>query len=465
MDSSIKNKTDKKTIIIGAGPAGLAAAYKLTGAGMKPIILEKDEVVGGISRTVIYKNYYFDIGGHRFFTRISVVNDIWREVLGDDFLHCKRLSRIYYNNKFFHYPLRLTNALFGLGLWSSILIFASYLYARFFPSKEEKTFEQWVSNRFGKRLYRTFFKSYTEKIFAMPCSEIRSEWAAQRIKGLSLNNVFIGKQSNKIKTLIKTFDYPRLGPGMMWNAVANAVLKKGAQINLNTEVEKIQWSKGRIESLEITQNGEKKVIKGTEFISSMPLQELMHKFTPSVPQSALKAADNLKYRDFLIVALIINQSDVFPDNWIYVHDKSVRVARIQNFKNWSPYMVPDQNKTCLGMEYFCFEGDDLWVMPDKELIELGRKELETLSLVKGFEVKDGAVVRMAKAYPIYDLDYQESLQIISRFLNGINNLQVIGRNGMHRYNNQDHSMLTGMLAAENIMGANHNLWKLTADME
>ena len=344
---------------------------------METIVLEKDSVVGGISKTVNYKNYYFDIGGHRFFTKIKAVENLWKEVLSNDFLRRKRLSRIYFNKKFFYYPLRPLNTLFGLGVWNSILIFSSYLHAHLFPSKQEETFEQWVSNRFGKRLYQTFFKTYTEKVWGISCSEIRAEWAAQRIKGLSLlsalkdaltNSQNNGRKKN-IKTLIDEFDYPKFGPGMLWHAVANSVQRNWSHVFMDSEVKSINWNNNKIDSLEVMQNGQKTLINGTHFISSLPLIDLIRKLEPAAPEKVLEAANMLNYRDFITVALIVNKRDIFTDNWIYVHEPDVKLGRIQNFKNWSPYMVPDQNKTCLGLEYFCFEGDAFWNMSDQDLIE------------------------------------------------------------------------------------------------
>ncbi len=440
---------------------------------METIVLEKDSVVGGISRTVNYKNYYFDIGGHRFFTKIKAVENLWKEVLGNDFLRRKRLSRIYFNKKFFYYPLRPLNTLFGLGVWNSIFIFSSYLHAHLFPSKQEETFEQWVSNRFGKRLYQTFFKTYTEKVWGISCSEIRAEWAAQRIKGLSLlsalKDALTSSQNNgrkkNIKTLIDEFDYPKLGPGMLWHVVAETVKKNGSRVLMDADVETINWNNNKIDSLEVMQNGQKTLVNGTHFISSLPLRDLIRKLEPAAPEKVLEAANMLNYRDFITVALIVNKRDIFTDNWIYVHEPDVKLGRIQNFKNWSPYMVPDQNKTCLGLEYFCFEGDAFWNMSDQDLIEFGKRELELLDLVQACDVEDGNVVRMPKAYPIYDSKYRDLLQVVREFLIQIDNLQVAGRNGMHRYNNQDHSMLTAMYAAENILGANHDLWEVNEGEE
>ena len=466
-------KPQKNVVIIGAGPAGLTAAYELCKAGIRSVILEKDRVVGGISRTVNYKGYHFDIGGHRFFTKVKAVEAMWREVLSNgEFLRRNRLSRIYYNKKFFYYPLRASNALLGLGIWNSVLIFLSYLRAQLFPQIPEDTFEQWISNRFGKRLYKIFFKTYTEKVWGIPCNQIMAEWAAQRIKGLSLiaavKSALIQKQQTDgdvIKTLIDAFDYPEFGPGMMWEKVKSIVEKNGSEIRLNAGVEKIFWSHGAVDGLQVTINGRPQFIEGTHFISTMPIRELIQKFDPPVADRVLKAAEALNYRDFLTVALVVNKRDTFPDNWIYIHDADVKVGRIQNFKNWSPSMVPDPEKTCLGLEYFCFEGDGLWTMPDEDLIELGKKELGILGLVNPADVVDGAVVRMPKAYPVYDGTYAESLRVVREFLNQVPNLQLVGRNGMHKYNNQDHSMLTAMLAVKNILGAKYDLWRVNAEQE
>ncbi len=468
-------KNNRLVLIIGAGPAGLTAAYELSRADVPCIVLEKDDTVGGISKTVSYKSYLFDIGGHRFFTKIDKIDDLWRGLLGDDFLRRKRLSRIYYEGKFFFYPLKPFNTLQRLGLWNSFFILLSYLYAHLLPSKSEETFEQWVCNRFGRRLYRTFFKTYTEKVWGIPCSEIRAEWAAQRIKGLSFlsvlrNAILISRNSNgnkrcTIKTLIDEFDYPRLGPGMMWQTMADAAKQNQTQLWLESVVEGILWSGSRVYALEVKREGQIETVGATDFISSMPLREAILKLKPNAPEEVREAAGALKYRDFLIVVLIVNRQEVFPDNWIYVHDPAVKMGRIQNFKNWSPDMVPDPGKTCLGLEYFCFEGDSLWTAQDNDLIELGTGELQSLGLVNANEVEEGCVVRMPKAYPIYDSTNEHSLEVIRKFLAGLENFQVMGRNGMHRYNNQDHSMLTAMLAVENLSGAGHDLWTATDEQE
>ena len=465
---------DPRVVIIGAGPAGLTAAYQLCKAEIASVILEKDRVVGGLSRTVNYKGYHFDIGGHRFFTKVKAVEDMWHEVLTNgQFLRRSRLSRIYYNKKFFYYPLKASNALLGLGIWNSVLIFLSYVRAQVFPEKTEETFEQWISNRFGKRLYEIFFKTYTEKVWGIPCNQIMAEWAAQRIKGLSLMAAVKSallqqrptKKSEVIKTLIDAFDYPQLGPGMMWETVRDIVQQNGTDIRMNASVDRILWTEGHVKAVEITIDGRKELVEGTHFISTMPVRELIQKFDPPAPNPIVKAAAMLTYRDFLTVAVVVNKRDLFPDNWIYIHDGDVKVGRIQNFKNWSPYMVPDPNKTCLGLEYFCFEGDGLWTMGDHDLIELAKKELDLLGLVSPSDIEDGSVVRMPKAYPVYGATYADALIVVRQFLERVPNLQLVGRNGMHKYNNQDHSMLTAMLAVKNILGANYDLWQVNAEQE
>ena len=465
--------TSSRVVIIGGGPAGLTAAYQLSKQSVDSLVLEKDYILGGISRTENYKGYHFDIGGHRFFTKVTVVNDMWHEVLPDgDFIKRSRLSRIFYNKRFFYYPLRPFNALFGLGLWSSFVILCSYIYSHWFPTLPEDNFERWVSNRFGKRLYNTFFKTYTEKVWGIPGEKISAEWAAQRIKGLSLlvalKNALMAQPTQGkavVTTLIDSFYYPKRGPGMMWDAVANRVTSQGGEIALGAEVEKINWTSGKVKAVEVQVKGKRETHEGGHFISTMPIRELIAKLDPPPPSEIQTAAKNLHYRDFLTVALILKRKDLFPDNWIYIHDPDVLVGRIQNFKNWSPDMVPDDEYTCLGLEYFCFEGDGLWSMSDQDLIELGKKEIEMLGFAERSEMIDGHVVRMPKAYPVYDDEYQQALSIIQQFLLQLPNLQLVGRNGMHRYNNQDHSMLTAMLAVENIFGAQHNLWSVNAEQE
>ena len=466
------NPPERPVVIIGAGPAGLTAAYELCQRRVAATIVEKDTVVGGISRTSEYKGYLFDIGGHRFFTKVTLVEKMWRDVLGADFLSRPRLSRIYYDRKFFNYPLEPKNALFGLGVFEAIHCGLSYVWARVAPVRPEESFEAWVSNRFGRRLFKIFFESYTEKVWGISCKKISAEWAAQRIKGLSLlsvvkNALFAKKSDKSIKTLIHEFEYPRRGPGMMWEKTRDIVVEAGCDVVMECPVEAIEWEPGRVSA--IRAGGRR--FAGDQFVSSMAIRELIQLLEPAAPSALLDAAKYFKYRDFLTVALVVKQPDLFPDNWIYIHDPAVKVGRIQNYKNWSPEMVPDPANTCLGMEYFCFEGDGLWTMPDAELVDLARREVAELGLARAEDVVDGCVVRMPKAYPVYDETYKLGLAAIREFLETVPNLHLAGRNGMHRYNNQDHSMLTAMLAARNIMrqrtgeGPFYDLWQVNADDE
>jgi protoporphyrinogen oxidase len=460
---------EKKAVIMGGGPAGLTAAYQLIKEHYDPIVFEKLDKVGGIARTENYKGYYFDMGGHRFFTKAKEVNQFWFEVLGDDFLLRPRLSRIYYDHKFFAYPIKPFNALAGLGVFQSILITLSYLRSQLFPYRKEETFEQWVSNRFGKRLFSIFFKSYTEKVWGISTSELKAEWAAQRIKGLSMKtavlNMFMS-QKGAIKSLIEEFHYPRRGPGMLWNRVKEKIEEENGHVYLNSAVCGVHRNGNRIESVIVSHDGKEQEFIANYFISSMPVTEFIRKLTPPPPEEVLEAANHLSYRDFLTVCLIVNQPHLFNDNWIYVHDPDVKVGRIQNFKNWSPDMVPDSTKTSLGLEYFCNEGDELWNAPDEELIELGKKELDRIGLARYEDVIDGSVFRVEKAYPVYDSTYQEHLSVIRNYIDTLENFQTIGRNGLHRYNNQDHAMLTGMLAVRNLLyNEKNDLWIVNAEQE
>ncbi len=461
---------DKQVVIVGGGPSGLTTAYELiTKYNTRPIVFEKLDKVGGIARTENYKGYYFDMGGHRFFTKSSEVNRFWKEVMGDDFLRRPRLSRIFYNNKFFHYPLKPINALMGLGLFESVAIGLSYISAQIFPHRQEETFEQWVTNRFGKRLFLTFFKTYTEKVWGISTSELKAEWAAQRIKNLDLKTALISmfiKPNNKITTLIEEFDYPRRGPGMLWTIVKEKVEKLGGTVQMNSDVVGIRREGNRITGVEVQHNGNRQIVPGTDFVSSMPVTEFIKHLNPPPPKPVLDAAHHLKYRDFLTVCLVVNRDDLFPDNWIYIHDSRVQVGRIQNFKNWSPDMVPDQSKTSLGLEYFCNEGDELWTMTDEDLVELGKREMDRIGLADYADVEDGAVFRVPKSYPVYDSDYRDHLAVLREYIDSLDNFQTIGRNGLHRYNNQDHAMLTGMLAVRNMMlGESNNLWVVNAEQE
>ncbi|MFN2384503.1 MAG: NAD(P)/FAD-dependent oxidoreductase, partial [Gemmatimonadota bacterium] len=421
-------------------------------------------------RTVAYKGYRFDIGGHRFFTKVPEIQALWEDALGEAFLTRPRLSRIYYRDRFFDYPLKPLNALRGLGLIEAVRILVSYGRARLVPLPEERTFEEWVVNRFGRRLYEVFFKTYTEKVWGIPCGEIGADWAAQRIRNLDLKvavrTALLGQREGGgvVTTLIDQFYYPRLGPGMMWERWRDRLAARGAATVLGAEVTRLHHANGRVDAVTVRHRagGEERVAAG-HVISTMPLRTLIQRLDPPPPAGVQAAADRLRYRDFLTVVLIVDDPAVFPDNWIYIHAPDVRVGRIQNFKNWSPDMVPDAAMTSLGLEYFVQEGDALWTMPDADLISLGTREVARLGLIAPETVRDGTVIRARKAYPIYDGAYREALDTVRAHLEGFANLQCIGRNGQHRYNNQDHSMVTGLLAARNCAGAAHDIWAVNVD--
>ncbi len=455
-------------IVIGAGPAGLTAAYELATRGMPVSVFEQDTQVGGLARTVVHEGFRFDIGGHRFFTKVPVVEQLWRRVLGDALLSRPRLSRIFYRGRFFHYPLKPLDVARNLGLWTSVTVIASYLVARLRPLPAETSFADWIVNRFGRRLYEIFFKTYTEKVWGIPCERISAEWAAQRIKGLSLRTAVTSmfakgpSGANAIKTLIDQFEYPRLGPGMMWERTADIVREHGGTVTLATPVTRLRHDGRLVLSVDVGADGSSRTIPVRHVISTMGIPQLLAAFDPPLAPEAHAAAARLSHRDFLTVALMLDQADVFPDNWIYLHDSSVRAGRIQNYKNWSPDMVPDPKWTCLGLEYFCTVGDDLWTMTDEALIALGTRELAAIGLGDPAVVRKGVVVRARQAYPVYDSGYMDALEIVKRHLAPLENLQLVGRNGMHKYNNQDHSMLTAMLAVQNMLGGRFDLWSVNA---
>jgi len=461
----------RPVLVIGAGPAGLTAAHELAERGIPAIVYERDDQVGGLARTVTYQGYRFDIGGHRFFTKIEAVQRLWEEVLGEDFLVRPRLSRIYYRDRFFDYPLKPLNALSGLGPIEAARILVSYVRARAIPHTEERTFEEWVVNRFGRRLFEIFFRTYTEKVWGVPCSQIGADWAAQRIKNLDLKTAVLhalvsGKKDGAVvTTLIDRFHYPRLGPGMMWERMRDRLARRGVETVLETEVVRLCHSDGRVEAVTVRDLAGEHDLEVDGVISSMPLARLVRALDPEPPPDVKAAADRLRHRDFLTVVLIVGREEVFPDNWIYVHSPDVRVGRIQNFKNWSPEMVPDATTTALGLEYFVHQGDDLWSAPDDQLLERGVREMERLGLVRGSDVRGGTVVRMPKAYPLYDAEYAGAVATVRDHLARISNLHTIGRNGQHRYNNQDHSMLTGLLAARVVAGEDHDVWDVNVDSE
>ncbi len=474
---------DADVLVIGAGPAGLTAAYCLSKEARSVLVIERDPVyVGGISRTVDYKGFLFDIGGHRFFSKSQEIVALWQEILPDDFITRPRLSRIYYNGKFFSYPLKAFEALLKLGVFTSAACLLSYAYAKAFPVAPARTFHEWVRNQFGERLFQIFFKTYTEKVWGMSCDDISADWAAQRIKGLDLTTAVLNglKRSLRlggkagaasggdgVKTLIESFEYPRKGPGMMWEAAARKIKMQGGRILMGRELVRLEFDAARNHwRIEVAAaSGERQTFTARDVVSSAPLRELVERISPT-PISLLHARA-LRYRDFLTVALMVRKDDLFPDNWIYVHDPSVKVGRVQNFRSWSPEMVPD-GMSCLGLEYFCFEGDGMWDAPDCDLIALAKKEVAQIGLVGPDDVVDACVVRQAKAYPVYDEDYRANTEAIRLDLEGsYPTLHAIGRNGMHKYNNQDHAMMTAMLTARNILAGTrlYDVWQVNEDAE
>ncbi len=463
-----------QTVIIGAGPAGLTAAYELASRGAPVAVFEADDVVGGISRTVVRDGWRFDIGGHRFFTKVARVDDLWRAILTeDDFLLRPRMSRIHYRGKLYDYPLRPLNALRNLGLGEATLALGSYLRARIRPPRDQDAnYESWLVSRFGWRLYRTFFKTYTEKVWGIPVSQMPADWAAQRVKNLSLAAAIMdairpGRNRKKVTSLIEEFHYPKYGPGMMWEEAARKVEKMGGTLTMTATVTAVHRENGRAVAVTVTSgSGERHRLPADHVISSTPLSTLITSMDPPAPTSVLEAARDLRYRDYLTVALVVPREFSFPDNWIYIHDPGVRVGRIQNYGSWSPFLVKE-GRTCLGLEFFVFEGDDMWTKPDDQLIAQATTELELLGLVRPGAVEARYVVRVPKAYPTYDQHYQRNVEIMREWLaENAPNVHPVGRNGMHRYNNADHSMLTAMLAVENILdGAKHDVWTVNVEQE
>jgi protoporphyrinogen oxidase len=473
---------DAEVCVIGAGPAGLTAAYCLTKERRSVLVLEKDPVyVGGISRTVSYKDFSFDIGGHRFFSKSKEVVDLWREILPNDFIERPRLSRIYYGGKFYSYPLKAFEALGNLGLFASAACMLSYACAKAFPISRPVSFHEWVRNQFGERLFRMFFKTYTEKVWGMSCDEISADWAAQRIKGLDLRVAVMNALARSfkprrrpdaaggpvVKTLIESFQYPRKGPGMMWEAAAAKIKARGGRVLMGRDMRRLAYDGARkLWRIDVTTaDGKEESFTARHVISSAPVRELAEKLSP-LPISLFHAR-RLRYRDFLTVALMVKKADLFPDNWIYIHDPAVKVGRIQNFGSWSPEMVP-AGMSCLGLEYFCFEGDGLWTSPDADLVALAARECGKIGLIAEADVVDACVVRQPKAYPVYDEDYRQNVDMIRLdFEQTYPTLHLVGRNGMHKYNNQDHAMMTAMLTARNILAGKrrYDVWNVNEDAE
>ena len=450
--------------VLGAGPAGLTAARELARRGHRPVLFEASGEVGGLARTVTRDGYRFDLGGHRFVTKSREVERIWEEVLGEEMLVRPRLSRIYWRGRFIDYPLRAADVVRKVGPLELALCSASYAAALPARRGTAESFEEWVSARFGRRLFELFFKTYTEKVWGVSTAELRAEWAAQRIRGLSplsaARSALPGAGREQPRSLIEEFRYPRLGPGQMWEAMAAEIESLGGEVRRSDPVTGLRTDRDRVVAVD-TRSGRLGV---SAVISSLPLGGVAAALRPRVPREVVEAARGLRHRDFLTVALVIEGADLFPDNWVSVHDPGVRVGRVQNFRAWSPWMTPDPRHTCVGLEYFCFEGDELWGTPDSGLVELAAAELGRIGLADPARVRRGWVVRVPKAYPIYDTDYAGRVERVRSCLEGISNLQQVGRNGLHRYNNSDHSMLTALRAVENLCeGANHDVWEVNAD--
>jgi len=466
----------RNIVVIGAGPAGLTAAYLLSKRKEPPVILEADKIVGGISRTERRDNFCIDIGGHRFFTKVAEVNQLWHEILPSEqeFLLRPRKSRIYYKGKFFDYPLNAPRALKDLGFHEALMCGFSYLWARSKAALnliDQSSYEGWVQSRFGKRLYETFFKTYTEKVWGVPASELPADWAAQRIKSLNLlkavlNPLVKGLRKEVVTSLIEEFHYPKFGPGMMWERAAQSSVSMGAKLFLNTPVTKLMRdSNGVYEVMTQQQSGDYQSFPSDVVISSMPLSDLVKKMEPAAPTEVVEAAEALRYRDFMTIALVVPREVAFDDTWIYVHYPEVRVGRIQNYVSWSPFMAPE-GKTCLGLEYFVFKNDNLWNKKDDDLIKMATEELVTIGLIPPGSVEKGWVIRQTRAYPMYDEFYRENVKIIRAWLESeVPNVYPVGRNGMHRYNNQDHSMYTAMLTVENLNGASFDIWAVNVEEE
>jgi protoporphyrinogen oxidase len=455
-------------VVAGAGPAGLAAALALARAGRAVVLLEREAEVGGIARTVVRDGYRFDIGGHRFFTRVPEVQALWDELLGADMLVRRRRSRILYRGHYYDYPLTAANALGGLGPVESARILASYLAARLRPIRPERSLADWVTNRFGRRLFKIFFRTYTEKVWGMPCETIGPQWAAQRIRGLSLAAAaldMLRRGAGNHRSLITEFRYPRLGPGMLWSRMARELAERGGRVLLSHRLVAVRHEGGALREVEVEGPAGRLALPASSLVSTMPLRDLVAALAPAPPPEVAAAAARLRSRAFLSVSLVLDGPEPFPDTWLYLHDPAVRAGRVQNFRAWSPELVPDPDTSSVGMEYFCWPGDELWRRPDAELVDLAAADLDRLGFRRRGGVRAGHVFRVADAYPVYDEGFAEALAVARGWLGTVRGLVVAGRGGLHRYNNMDHSMLTGLLAAANVAGAKHDLWSVNADDE
>lgn len=472
----MENKqSEYECCILGAGPAGLAAANELIKNNIKNIvIIEKNNLVGGLSRTEVKDNYRFDVGPHRFYTKNNTINNLWHEMLGKDFIPVDRLTRIYYNNKFFNYPIKALDTFIKLGPLESLQALYSFSLTKLQRYQNDaETFDQWIIQKFGSKLYETFFKTYTEKVWGIPCNKIGAEWAAQRIKGLDIVQVLKSalhiNKSNNIKTLVEQFDYPILGAGQMYNAFADKISDHGAEIRLNTIVEKIVSTENKIISVNVKdESGKLETIFSKSFFSSIPLTHFFHKLIEKPSAQVSSAVESLYYREHITVDLLIDGDNIFPDQWIYIHAPHVKMARIANYNNFSKAMVNFEKKTALSVEYFVFQNEELWQMRDEEIIQLASDELEQLKLIDKKKILKSWVIRETESYPTYYLGYKEPYEILKKEIMKYVNLFPIGRGGMYKYNNQDHSIMSGILAAQNYLkldGNPQDIWSINIDAE
>lgn len=455
-----------KIAVIGAGPAGITAAYQLAKGGADVHLYEAGDQVGGLAKSIDLWDQTVDLGPHRFFSSDKNVNSLWLEVVGEDYAMVDRLTRILYKNKFYYYPLKPFDALGKLGLFEAARCMLSFVAEKIRPTKQTGSFESWVTGRFGKRLFQIFFKTYSEKLWGIGCDELDADFAAQRIKKLSLfevvKNAITAGKNNKHKTLVDQFAYPLDGTGMVYNRMKARIEENGGKVFMSTPVQQVNVNKGIVSGLQLV-NGE--IREYDQIISSMPLTQMVARL-PEVPKHILELNRKLKFRNTILVFLQIDAVDLFPDNWLYIHSDDLEVGRITNFQNWVPEINKGQDKTILVLEYWCYDQDEFWTRDEGQIIDLAKKEIRATGLAKDAAILNGKVVRLPQCYPVYNRGYKENLKPVEDYLSQIDGLSVIGRYGAFKYNNQDHSILMGMLAAENLLkGKNHNLWDINTDYD